>query len=246
MAVHVAHRRRGIGRALLLEILRIAAAEGFPPVFLHAQTSALPFYAGVGFVPEGGVFEEAGIAHQRMRLGRIEILRLADLGSRRLGDSPGLLRLDSSSAQQHAIGRLAAQARLQLLIRTPDLEPALYDRAPVLNAVLRLAMQRSGRLPVRVLVADPTPSLKRGHRLIDLARRFSSAIQIRTLPEQCADAGEACLLADEMGYGLRPTAEHDSLLVNFADGGQARRLRRRFELLWQHSQIDPELRQLYL
>jgi predicted GNAT family N-acyltransferase len=76
MAVHVAHRRRGIGRALLFEVLRIAAAEAFPPVFLHAQTSVLPFYAGVGFVPEGGVFEEAGIAHQRMRMDQMDISTL--------------------------------------------------------------------------------------------------------------------------------------------------------------------------
>ena len=35
---------------------------------LHAQCSALDFYARAGFVPRGAVFEEAGIAHVEMAL----------------------------------------------------------------------------------------------------------------------------------------------------------------------------------
>jgi predicted GNAT family N-acyltransferase len=246
MAVLADHRRRGVGRALLLELLRIARAEDFPPVFLNAQTPVLPFYTGVGFAPEGEVFEEAGIPHRRMRLADPDRLLAADLEARRLGGSAGLLRLHTTAAQSSAVGRLAAQARTELLISSPDLEPALYDRPPVLDALLRLAVHRRGRVPVRVLVADAETPIKRGHRLIELSRRFSSAIQIRSLPEELADGAEPCLLADEVGYGLRPGAARDSLLVDFADGGSTRRLRRRFELLWQQSSVHPGLRRLYL
>ncbi|MGD9409716.1 GNAT family N-acetyltransferase [Thiohalocapsa sp.] len=67
MAVLAEHRRRGVGRALLLELLRIARADGNERLFLNAQLAALPFYSTLGFEPDGEVFEEAGIAHQRMR-----------------------------------------------------------------------------------------------------------------------------------------------------------------------------------
>jgi predicted GNAT family N-acyltransferase len=38
-------------------------------VVLSAQTHALEFYRKHGFTPSGGVFMEAGIPHQEMRLG---------------------------------------------------------------------------------------------------------------------------------------------------------------------------------
>jgi predicted GNAT family N-acyltransferase len=246
MAVLAAHRRHGVGRALLLQLLDIARAGNYPPVFLNAQASALPFYASLGFAPEGAVFDEAGIPHRRMHLAAPERALDADLGSRRLGISAGLLRLDSRQAQRRAVERLAVQARSELLISTPDLEPALYDRPPVLQAIQRLAVVRRGGMPVRVLVLDAQRAVQHGHRLIELARRFSSAVQIRCIPEDLADGAEPCLLADELGYGLRPSATQEGLLVDFADGGRTRRLRRLFELLWQQSEPHLELRRLYL
>lgn len=68
MAVLPEWRGRGVGSALLKEALRIAAESGFPTLFLNAQTSALPFYARMGFVPVGEQFAEAGIPHRRMIL----------------------------------------------------------------------------------------------------------------------------------------------------------------------------------
>jgi predicted GNAT family N-acyltransferase len=70
MAVLPEWRGRGVGRTLLRELLAIAAAGDYPDVFLNAQTSALPFYLGAGFVPVGEEFEEAGIPHRRMILRR--------------------------------------------------------------------------------------------------------------------------------------------------------------------------------
>ncbi len=245
MAVLAAYRHRGVGRALLLTLLRIAQAEDYPPPFLNAQTSALPFYAELGFEPEGEIFDEAGIPHRRMRLAHPEPLLAADLGTRQLGRSAGLLRLHRPHAQRSAVDRLAAQARAEILISTPDLEPKLYDRPPVLDAMLRLAIHRRGRMPIRVLVADAETPVKRGHRLIELSR-CCSGVQIRCIPEGLAQGTQTCLLADEVGYGLRSGSTQDSLLVDFADGGRVRRLRRRFELLWQQSGVHPGLRRLYL
>jgi predicted GNAT family N-acyltransferase len=67
MAVLKRWRRKGVGAALLGELLRIARSEGLHNLALNAQTHAIAFYAGFGFRPEGEVFLEAGIAHQAMR-----------------------------------------------------------------------------------------------------------------------------------------------------------------------------------
>ena len=69
MAVELAHRRSGVGRAILAELIRVAEDLGIHELQLHAQTHALPFYEASGFVAFGVEFEEAGIPHRRMRRG---------------------------------------------------------------------------------------------------------------------------------------------------------------------------------
>lgn len=68
MAVLPQWRYRGVGSALLIEILKIAEKSGCRAPFLNAQVSALPFYLRTGFKPVGAQFDEAGIPHRRMIL----------------------------------------------------------------------------------------------------------------------------------------------------------------------------------
>jgi predicted GNAT family N-acyltransferase len=68
MAVLREWRGRGVGGALLDALLEAARVRGLREAVLNAQTHALGFYAGRGFVAEGEEFPDAGIAHRRMRL----------------------------------------------------------------------------------------------------------------------------------------------------------------------------------
>lgn len=60
-------RGRGVGRALMVEILRQAERMGHGEVELAAQIQALPFYEGLGFTAFGEVFMDAGIPHRNMK-----------------------------------------------------------------------------------------------------------------------------------------------------------------------------------
>ncbi len=66
MAVAAGVRGAGIGRPLLDALLGAARGRGDREVFLHAQASAVGFYARAGFTARGPAFTEAGIAHQEM------------------------------------------------------------------------------------------------------------------------------------------------------------------------------------
>ena len=68
MAVLKDFRGQGIGTALLGEAIRAGMMQGASVFELHAQQSAVPFYAKLQFKPEGAIFDEVGIPHQRMRL----------------------------------------------------------------------------------------------------------------------------------------------------------------------------------
>jgi len=68
MAVLAGHRRRGVGGALLTDLVERARRAGLAAVHLNAQTSAEDFYRRHGFRPAGEVFLEAGIPHRAMTL----------------------------------------------------------------------------------------------------------------------------------------------------------------------------------
>ena len=66
MAVVVGWRGRGVGAALLQALIDEAGRRGMAQLALSAQTHALGFYRRFGFMPEGEVYEEAGLPHQVM------------------------------------------------------------------------------------------------------------------------------------------------------------------------------------
>ncbi len=67
MAVLRPLRGSGLGSAVLQKLVREAVRLEMGEVVLHAQEHAIGFYLRQGFSPEEPPFEEAGIAHQKMR-----------------------------------------------------------------------------------------------------------------------------------------------------------------------------------
>ncbi len=67
MAVLREARGRGAGTAIVFALIDAARQRGLREVVLNAQTHAAPFYGRLGFVAEGDVFDDAGIAHIAMR-----------------------------------------------------------------------------------------------------------------------------------------------------------------------------------
>lgn len=67
MAVLAPYRNKGVGAALLKELIQAAKRRGDTQVLLSAQVQAVRFYRAHGFQPEGDEYMEAGIRHQAMR-----------------------------------------------------------------------------------------------------------------------------------------------------------------------------------
>jgi predicted GNAT family N-acyltransferase len=68
MAVKRAHRKTGIGAALLTALIEEAKKRGHKAAMLNAQIQVVPFYERFGFAREGDEFMDAGIPHIHMRL----------------------------------------------------------------------------------------------------------------------------------------------------------------------------------
>jgi YbgC/YbaW family acyl-CoA thioester hydrolase len=66
MAVLASVRSAGVGRQLLDALADAARQRGCRRIVLHAQADAVLFYERAGFLRDGPVFTEAGMAHQAM------------------------------------------------------------------------------------------------------------------------------------------------------------------------------------
>lgn len=68
MAVLPKYRRQGHGGHLLAALLDQGKSQGITQFELHAQLSAIAFYEQFGFITQGAIYDEAGIAHRDMIL----------------------------------------------------------------------------------------------------------------------------------------------------------------------------------
>jgi predicted GNAT family N-acyltransferase len=67
MAVAADRRRHGVGAAILEALERMASMRGVSEIVLNSQLPAKEFFARRGYVEEGNVFDEQGVAHVFMR-----------------------------------------------------------------------------------------------------------------------------------------------------------------------------------
>lgn len=68
MSVLAPYRNKGIGEKILNFLIAEHWKVSGKPVFIHAQTQAIPFYEKAGFVRMGEEYNEAGIPHYTMIL----------------------------------------------------------------------------------------------------------------------------------------------------------------------------------
>jgi predicted GNAT family N-acyltransferase len=254
MAVLHEHRGRGLGLRLLQEAIEAAKQQGFERVFVHAQAHAAGFYRKAGFLAVGGEFMEAGIPHQAMELALPIPFEPAGAVAQPLvrpqrpepdRAEPRVLRFDGESACRDGLLRCLAQARRRLLLLSPLLDHALLDHEPLVEAVSRFA-RRSPSSQVRILLVDSSLVVSRGHRLVELARRLDSRIEIRRIPAELAPGDTSYATWDDRGFFLLPDFRDYSAVANTYEPVQAQRLGGEFTHLWDRSAPDPELRTLQL
>jgi predicted GNAT family N-acyltransferase len=243
MAVIKEWRGRGVGEALLKALLDQARALGYSTVELHAQSHAIPFYEKFGFETYGDEFDECGILHRMMR---IELAPNAPRTFVPLPPKPEARVLVAEDRDQAvaAIADLLADARYEIAIYSRDLDPALLDAPPIVDAIKRIALS-GRRARVRILVQEPRKPLADGHRLIALAQRLPSLIELRT-PQEETDRqyASAFLINDRRGYLFRTLASRNEGEGSTYAPGRHAQLREYFDQVWERSVPSEELRQL--
>jgi hypothetical protein len=246
MAVDAGARGRGIGAAVLGCLERAAVRRGHDEVVLHAQAHALGFYERAGYLAEGERFAEAGIEHQAMRLTLDPPVASPRPAARPRGASQPLQDFEGLDATLEAMHTLIALARRELLIYTRDLEPVLYARPSIIEALKDFALSGRGGV-VHFLLQDPDAAQRSLHPLLALAQRLPSSFVFRT-PQEAEDMQypSVYVVNDNDGYLFRLLGSRFEGDWSPALPGRNRQLVELFRRTWELARPCPELRALGL
>ena len=225
MAVLADWRGRGVGDALLLALIEQARKLDWHEVSLHAQVSAIGFYARHGFLPYGERFVEAGIDHQSMR-------RLLD----------GANAVETHDAAVAALLGVIGGARRELWIYSRELDPGLLDRTDVLAPLRRFAT-RGGE--TRILLQDAVAPQAAHAPLIALSQRLPSAFLFRVIEEPVDRAYPSAFIAnDRGGWYFRALGHRSEGETRIDQPARARQLQAVFEPVWERARPCSEYRAL--
>ena len=162
-----------------------------------------------------------------------------------LGVSAAPFEVSTRDALAAACLAMASQARRSLDIVSRHLDAPLFDNEAFAAALKQLALShRSAR--VRLFILDPRPLVGQSHRLIELASRLPTFIDIRAPAPQHRSFNEALLIADKLGYVRRQFADRFEAEVDFSNRRRAAALTERLNNMWERGQIDANFRRLHL
>ena len=164
----------------------------------------------------------------------------------KLGESSDeTLKIKTRQRNAEAALELVKQCKLKLAIISSDLDPYIYDQFDFIEALKNLALK--GRyVKIRILVFEPEKIVRRGHKLLDLAGKISSFIEILKPAPDFKNFNEAVLIADEVGYLFRENAERYEGKVNFNSPRESKYLLEVFDNMWETAKPDPNLRRMHI
>ena len=162
-----------------------------------------------------------------------------------LGEDANPLYSDTlTDTQQHVLS-MAGQARHRLQLFSPTLNHRLYDDI-TLAATISQQVRDNRRMRVQILLNDPSACVARGHRLVDLAQKLSSYIEIRRTCNEYQHLVCDYLLADKTGYIFRKSAEQFAAEIDYHSPLKTDNYVKQFMEIWEMSTREQEFLRLYL
>ena len=140
---------------------------------------------------------------------------------------------------------LCSSAAREICILSPKLDHQVFDRPELVEAI-GVLIRSSRQTRVRILVADSRALVTRGHRLLLLARRLPTSVQLQKQVDHPQWKGETVVICDRDGVLYKPgDSDHNGFFEPSSRASTQRHLEL-FNELWRHSEQDVELRSLSL
>lgn len=142
--------------------------------------------------------------------------------------------------------QVVESSRREVLLLSKTLDPALYNNESFYQAILDFA-RNDRNVQVKILVKDIQPVVEQGHRLLTLARRLSSKIEIRKLHTKPQKDSITYLIGDRKHLLYMHEDQVYNGFVNYEAAQESKSLADEFTYLWDtHSELDPALRTMLI
>jgi len=161
-------------------------------------------------------------------------------------DNPSeLIQFDGRESAQSIALQLVQHARREICFVGQNIDANLFDNVAMIECLSQFA-RRNHKTNIKIVVDNTQVNVANGHRLLPLAQRLTSSIQIHKTAPQHQNENPMFLLIDDSSYlycsnYLRYTGKaclHDVLTV--------RNLKQQFNEIWNHSSVDINARQIHI
>jgi len=168
-----------------------------------------------------------------------------DIEDYRLGETDKLLELEKRAENILVTNHMAKQCQRSLNIISRELDPLVFDTEEFADAVKYLAL-RHRHSKIQIIVFEPDTIVKRGHRLLDIASRLSSFVEIRKAHYSFDAYNECMMVADATGYIHRESGERFEATANFKDLRHTKNLLTQFADMWEMATPDANFRNMLM
>lgn len=159
--------------------------------------------------------------------------------------SKDLWLLSSTIDFQEHSAKMLGDCRRKLQILSDTLDENIYGHSSVVDAISQLA--RSGhQVDIQILVRDFRPAIESGHKLLRLAQRLSSKIQLKKMTQQPQDTDMAFMICDMSGLVFQNDKAVYKGFANYKAAPEIKSLREEFIYLWERAEVEKELLLLHI
>jgi len=155
----------------------------------------------------------------------------------------GIIFFDSRDHAAQLALELIKHAHQEICFFGPLIDPVLFDNELVI-AQLSKFCRRSPRSKVRFVVCDTHKNVTQSHRLILLAQRLTSKIDIHIASKKHQTLRSMFMLVDSNAYLYCPNAERYHGRAELAAPAEVRDRQQLFDEIWSHSKQDINTRRL--
>jgi len=155
------------------------------------------------------------------------------------------IAFDSRDHAEQLALELIQQARQEICFFGPLIDPVLLDNDSVIEHLSEFS-RRSARSKIRIVVFDTRKNIAQSHRLIPLAQRLTSKIEIHIANTKHQQLRNLFMLIDNHAYLYCPNAERYQGRVAKYAPATVRDMQQNFDEIWNQSKQDNNTRRLHL
>ena len=144
-----------------------------------------------------------------------------------------------------AVEKLLNLAQREVLFFSYDLQPRMVNTKSISDAMLGI-LKRSRKASIKTLLSYNTLIKRDGHRWLEIARRFTSNIEIKKPRKEDLSLVHVYLLVDGQALLYKPYADHYEGYYSLKAPNEVKALRKQFLEAWNVATPEPEVNRLHL